>query len=460
MRFITVCLFIIFAQAFFCAAGASEGQASCFRGTALVKETAEGAELYYDFGGNDGSYALCEKKAEGAEGADTLEFTVVKPEDHRVNLRVMDAGGEVFQKPLQLPACPYPLKVRVFLGDYPEHWGGNNDGVFDGAPSAVGFAVLKGMSVSSRGKAVFAGLRFLKAGAPPAPKQRRLEARGKAEKGKAVFTVKVSGDPGPAVLRAVFRNSRGGFEGAEERRILVGKDCCETFAIKTDTFTEGEFYLDGAGRFSSEITCGPSADYKRACAVVMPPPFSEEGPAPGPALGMGVYLYRRNDPRDDYKELRQAAELARRCGVRWSREEFTWPAIEKERGKPDFSFYDRMVAEAEKAGINIYGLICYYADWAQPAADDANREFARFAGQLAERYKDKIRFWEIWNEPNGGFYPWDVNKYYGLHKMCYEAIKKVDPSLQVIGCSSAAGSVEFIRGAGEAGCVFDIASSH
>ena len=54
MRFITVCLFMIFAQAFFCAAGASEWQASCFRGTALVKETAERAELYYDFGGNDG----------------------------------------------------------------------------------------------------------------------------------------------------------------------------------------------------------------------------------------------------------------------------------------------------------------------------------------------------------------------------------------------------------------------
>ena len=45
------------------------------------------------------------------------------------------------------------------------------------------------------------------------------------------------------------------------------------------------------------------------------------------AFGMGVYLYRYSDP----EQMDRAAQIAQDIGVKWSREEFYWGAIERRR---------------------------------------------------------------------------------------------------------------------------------
>ncbi|MBR4748844.1 MAG: cellulase family glycosylhydrolase [Abditibacteriota bacterium] len=448
-----------------CASSAlgAEWQTECFRCSALVRETGDGAELVYDFGSNDGSYAICQKRVEAPAKAEALELCIKKPADHGLNLRVWDQYGECFQKPVGVPACADWQQITVALDGYPEHWGGDQNGVFDGPPSAIGFAVTKGMSAGSKGVFAFRDLRFVSL--PPAEPQRHIAVTPDwtLREGKAVFEVALSGDAGPAVLFAEFRDSRGRLAGLETRRVTIpeGGTVSETFVRPVELMLEGTFYTDAAPWiFASATEPGPAEERRSVCAVKPPSGAVPASGVSGTALGMGVYLCRRRDPAGDHEDLRRTAALAAAAGVRWIREEFTWPAIEKEKGRPDFAFYDRLVREARAAGLNICGLICYYADWAAPASEEANDEFCRFAGQLAARYKNDVRYWEIWNEPNGGFYPWDMDRYFDLHRRCSEAIKKADPSLQVIGCSSAAGDPDFIRRAAAAGCRFDIASSH
>jgi len=74
--------------------------------------------------------------------------------------------------------------------------------------------------------------------------------------------------------------------------------------------------------------------------------------------------------------------------------------------------------------------------WAIPP--DRAEDYAAAAAYLAERYKGRIRAWEVWNEPDwfwnaeGG--P-DARRYTELLKAAYSAIKKVDPSITVLGGS-------------------------
>lgn len=71
-------------------------------------------------------------------------------------------------------------------------------------------------------------------------------------------------------------------------------------------------------------------------------------------------------------------------------------------------------------------------DWHYPPRDP--QEYATFAGELVKRYKSKIRYWEIWNEPNfAGFWanP-DPGVYTALLKAAHQQIKANDPSAVVI----------------------------
>ncbi|MBO4547917.1 MAG: hypothetical protein J5758_01750, partial [Abditibacteriota bacterium] len=177
-----------------------EWQTECFRGSALVRETGDAAELVYDFGSNDGSYAVCQKSVEARSAAEALELSIKKPADHGLNLRVWDQHGECYQKPVGVPACGDWQRITVALGDYPEHWGGDGNGVFDGPPSAIGFAVTLGMSACSKGVFAFRDLRFAEAPSAAPQKHIAVAPEWSLRDGKAVFEVALSGDPGPAVL--------------------------------------------------------------------------------------------------------------------------------------------------------------------------------------------------------------------------------------------------------------------
>lgn len=94
-------------------------------------------------------------------------------------------------------------------------------------------------------------------------------------------------------------------------------------------------------------------------------------------------------------------------GATWVRFDFDWSIIEPVRGEFDWSGTDRVVDAAHAHGLEILGLLTHTPEWARAAdASDSHgrpadpAEFGRFTGDAAQRYRDRISHWEIWNEPN------------------------------------------------------------
>lgn len=66
-----------------------------------------------------------------------------------------------------------------------------------------------------------------------------------------------------------------------------------------------------------------------------------------------------------------------------------------------------------------------------------NNHWARFVYTTVNRYKDKIKYWEIWNEPDfpaidGGFWASNPESYYRLLKVAYLAAKTADPTAKIM----------------------------
>ncbi|MCL1910472.1 MAG: beta-galactosidase, partial [Kiritimatiellaeota bacterium] len=137
-----------------------------------------------------------------------------------------------------------------------------------------------------------------------------------------------------------------------------------------------------------------------------------------------------------------AMQIAAKSGVSWTREEFSWERIEPVKGKYNWAPYDTAVKTSRSLGINTLGLLTYSASWARRDASqytspprDVN-DYAEFVHAVVSRYKNEVKHWEIWNEPDcNGFWPpngANADEYAALLKAGYAAAKKADPNCVVM----------------------------
>jgi hypothetical protein len=153
-------------------------------------------------------------------------------------------------------------------------------------------------------------------------------------------------------------------------------------------------------------------------------------------------------------------------GVKWIRfNNVKWSEIEPNPGEYDQNALDKLEEQlynALNAGMNLIIVVRSAPSWAQkysgyncgPIAENNIKDFANFMATMVDRYKDYVKYWEIWNEPDaplnlndpgfekdGYFGCWgDANDttYYGgdyfsqMLSQVYPAIKNVDPEAQVI----------------------------
>ncbi len=146
--------------------------------------------------------------------------------------------------------------------------------------------------------------------------------------------------------------------------------------------------------------------------------------------------------------LHVPAEVIAQSGLGWAREEFQWGRIEPRPGQFDWTFTDRAVDELTRRGVNILGLLNPAVGWGTPDPSDDTippdqgsfyppdpQLFARFATAVVNRYKDRVRYWQVWNEPDNPVY-WrpapDPAAYANLLKVVYPAIKAADPGATVL----------------------------
>jgi len=128
------------------------------------------------------------------------------------------------------------------------------------------------------------------------------------------------------------------------------------------------------------------------------------------------------------------------AGVGWIRMDFLWQDIEPKEGNFEFDKYDRIVKLLYENNIHILGLLNYSVSWAAiccewncPPKDNAL--FVKYAEKVIRRYKDKIKYWEVWNEPDSSVY-WSsqdgLKSYCALLKDVYIAAKRIDPDCKIL----------------------------
>lgn len=161
--------------------------------------------------------------------------------------------------------------------------------------------------------------------------------------------------------------------------------------------------------------------------------------------GVNTFLAGEVEPwkRDKTMEMIAAA------GIGWIKQQFLWSEIEPARGshwdekyqQDAWKKYDDIVALAERYGVRIIARLDHTPAWARPEgtspdsppADPA--DYANFVAAFVSRYRDRVQYIQIWNEPNlaaewGGQI--DPAGYAELLRHAYQAAKAVDPNVIVL----------------------------
>ncbi len=169
------------------------------------------------------------------------------------------------------------------------------------------------------------------------------------------------------------------------------------------------------------------------------------------------------------ESLEKTARLMKEAGIGIARFDFLWEDIEPKQGAFNFEKYDLIVDVLSQNNIKILGILNYSASWAAECgewncAPEDNRLFVNYAVRVIGRYKDKVKYWEVWNEPDSPTY-WSkqdgLKSYCALLKDVYLAAKLVDPDCKVLNGGLAMGlsSVNRLYDNG-AGKYFDILNIH
>ena len=171
---------------------------------------------------------------------------------------------------------------------------------------------------------------------------------------------------------------------------------------------------------------------------------------------------------------------AQEAGSRWDRFDFIWPNLEPSNdvwASNVLDAYDSVVNDLHAGGMNIVGILLWTPDWAatggvaglprpgfdqrpsdwhapvphDPLAplaasaassppqglylpwDDPNNYWGRFVYQVVDRYDDKVKHWEMWNEPEWPYFWTGTSAEYAqLLKVGYQATKAACPDCTVL----------------------------
>ena len=203
----------------------------------------------------------------------------------------------------------------------------------------------------------------------------------------------------------------------------------------------------------------------------------DEGVQP---LGIVSRSRRPSSPEDnpfgtcvisDFRHTSSAGEdyaFVDALGIGWYRPIVFWPAIERKKGKYDWTKLDAQVEEGTAHGIALAPLVAHVPKWASTKGERSppkdNRDFKRFMFDLVSRYKGRIKYWTLWNEQNSkkGWPDWTPESYVAFLKNGYLGAKQADPDVKILIGGIAFMDYAYVRDFYEAGGkdYFDIMNLH
>ena len=371
---------------------------------------------------------------------------------HPIVLRVRDSRGEAFQKTLGILNRTGKTTWQVAFGPEEGWFNFGGDGKID-YPVSVAEVILDGHGTADRAQVQLMDLRARTRVTADEAMLVTVKPRANSSHSFTIFWRNLL----PDSVSAVFEHSVTDVSGAtlgqgSDRMELAPKSSGHVPVDTPSSVAPVQFLhlqLKAMGRTTSvEAT------------MVNPVPFPRlRSLAPDSPFGMGIYFGNRYSP----DEMHRAAETATDAGVKWSREEFSWSNIEPQKGTFVWDVYDRAVSVATAHGISLFGLLDYWTPWTKPYTPDGIADFCEYVRRTVTRYKDRIHYWEIWNEPNGsGFWDGTPEQYAELLKAAAAACKKADPNCRVIAISTAGIDTRFIEKIASLGVLedSDIVSVH
>lgn len=162
-------------------------------------------------------------------------------------------------------------------------------------------------------------------------------------------------------------------------------------------------------------------------------------------FGMNTFLEQEVE---DWK-LRRTFELLKAANVRWIRQQIPWSDIEV-NAKGDYTTeygstwakYDKIVALANEYNIHILARLDSPPAWSRTDNRVHNRppdnyeDYGDFVYNFVSRYKGKITYFQIWNEPNifpeWGWQEANAAEYVKLLKVAYTRAKEANPNAVIV----------------------------
>ncbi len=174
-------------------------------------------------------------------------------------------------------------------------------------------------------------------------------------------------------------------------------------------------------------------------------------------FGVNVFLEQEADPAKRALVVQMAAD----AGFHWLRQEFPWEDIEI-HAKGDFEDrrhepyrsawdkYDQIVDLAEANGLDLIVRLSNPPNWTRSQGDemgtyappDNNQDYADFVTAVVSRYRGRVSYFQLWNEPNiypeWGAYPINPEQYTALLKAGATAARTANPDVVIIAGALAA----------------------
>lgn len=165
---------------------------------------------------------------------------------------------------------------------------------------------------------------------------------------------------------------------------------------------------------------------------------------------MGVNIHF-TDPRPGEMDMLAAA------GFKWVRMDFAWNATERSKGEYDFSAYDRLLKALDEKQMRALLILDYsnklYDAGMSPFTDEGRGAFAKWAVAAVRHFKGRGVLWEMYNEPNGGFWKpkADVDAYTKLTLAVGKALREAAPDENYIGPATAGMDFSYLQKCFDAG---------
>jgi hypothetical protein len=155
----------------------------------------------------------------------------------------------------------------------------------------------------------------------------------------------------------------------------------------------------GLGNYNRLMNQGMSEAEMRE-SLLRSAEYAMKNPDPGLESRLGLNVHVPSNAIID--------DVALNLGTQWIRLDFDWFRLEPDRGVYRWDDTDRIVERASRLGLEMLATLAYTPPWAssnpnspRPSDPPASPEYwTSIVRETVSRYRDRLRFWQLWNEPN------------------------------------------------------------